>query len=160
MLNGFGYAVKPTGADSPSQNGGIKIYNGTLAVKVCTLLYGLGLPAKFWSSALLYAVYLHNCLVHSATNTTPYEGWYGHQPNLSHLKCLGSRVCMKQTGSRRCKFDKNAFTGIFLGYTVTDFKIIYLDTTSGIVKTCHHAVFDERGTSKTIAHQPRNYSMT
>jgi hypothetical protein len=47
MLNEFGYVVKPTGADSPSQNGGAEIYNNTLAVKVPTLLYGLGLPAKF-----------------------------------------------------------------------------------------------------------------
>jgi hypothetical protein len=33
MLDEFGYVVKPTGADSPSQNGGAKIYNGTLAEK-------------------------------------------------------------------------------------------------------------------------------
>jgi hypothetical protein len=76
MLNEFGYVVKPTGADSPSQNGGAEIYNNTLAVKVCTLLYGLGLPAKFWSAVLLHAVYLHNRLVHLATGRTPFEGWY------------------------------------------------------------------------------------
>jgi hypothetical protein len=46
MLQDFGYVVEPTGADSPSQNGGAKIYNNTLAVKVCTLLYGSGLPAS------------------------------------------------------------------------------------------------------------------
>ncbi len=73
MLNEFGYVVKSTGADSPSQNGGAEIYNNALAVKVRTLLYGSGLPAKFWSAALLHAVYLHNRLVHSAINQTPYE---------------------------------------------------------------------------------------
>jgi hypothetical protein len=67
MLNEFGYVVEPTGADSPSHNGGAEIYNNTLAVKVRTLLYGLGLPAKFWSAALLHAVYLHNLHVQSAT---------------------------------------------------------------------------------------------
>ena len=77
MLKDFGYVVEPTGADSPSQNGGAKIYNNTLAVKVRTLLYGAGLPAKFWSATLLHAVYLYNRLVHSATHKTPYEGWYG-----------------------------------------------------------------------------------
>jgi hypothetical protein len=60
MLKNFGYAVKPTGADSPSQNGCAEIYNNTLAVKVWTLLYGSGLPAKFWSALLLHDVYLHN----------------------------------------------------------------------------------------------------
>jgi hypothetical protein len=86
MLTEFDYVVEPTGADSPSQNGGAEIYNNTLAVKVRTLLYGSGLPAKFWSSALLHSVYLYNRLVHSATGITPYEGWYGRKPNVASLK--------------------------------------------------------------------------
>jgi hypothetical protein len=112
MLSEFGYVVEPTGADSPSQNGGAEIYNNTLAVKVRTLLYGSGLSAKSWSAALLHAVYLHNRLVHSATNKTPYEGWYGRKPDVTHLKTFGSRVCVKRTGSRRCKLDRHDFTGI------------------------------------------------
>jgi hypothetical protein len=71
MLEEFSYVVEPTGADRTSQNGGAEIYNNTLAVKVRTLLYGSGLPAKFWSAALVHAVYLHNRLVHSALNKTP-----------------------------------------------------------------------------------------
>jgi hypothetical protein len=47
MLKEFNYAVKLTGADSLSQNGGAEIYNNTLAVKVRTLLYCSGLSAKF-----------------------------------------------------------------------------------------------------------------
>ena len=58
MLKDYGYVVECTGADSPSQNGGAKIYNNTLAVKVRTLLYGSGLPAKFCSAALFHTVYL------------------------------------------------------------------------------------------------------
>ena len=143
MLRDFNYVVEPTGADSPSQNGGAEIYNNTLAVKVRTLLYASGLSAKFWSAALLHAVYLHNRLVHSATNKTPYEGWYGRKPDVTHLKTFGSRVCVKRTGSRRCKLDRHDFTGIFLGYTATDQNITYLDLESGIVKSCHHAIFDE-----------------
>jgi hypothetical protein len=143
MLDTFGYVVEPTGADSPSQNGGAEIYNNTLAVKTRTLLYGAGLPAKFWSIALLHFVYLHNRLVHSTTNKTPYEGWYGRKPDITHLKTFGSRVCVKRTGSRQCKLDRHDFTGIFLGYTATDQNIIYLNLDSGVVKSCHHAVFDE-----------------
>jgi hypothetical protein len=65
ILRNHQYVIKPTGVDSPSQNGAAKIYNGKLAVKTRTLLFGLGLPAKFWSSALLHTVYLHNRLVHT-----------------------------------------------------------------------------------------------
>ena len=143
MMDEFAYTVEPTGADSPSQNGGAKIYNGTLAVKVRTLLYGSGLPAKFCSAALLHSIYLHNHLVHSSVGMTPYEAWYGRCPDVTFLKTFGSKVCVRQSGSRRCKLDRHDFTGIFLGYTATDQNIMYLDATSGIVKMCHHAVFDE-----------------
>ncbi len=50
---------------------------------------------------------------------------------------------MKRTGSRRCKLDRHDFKGIFLGYTATDQNIIYLDLDSGVVKSSHHAQFDE-----------------
>jgi hypothetical protein len=95
MLKEFGYVVEPTGADSPSQNGGAESYNNTLAVKVRTLLYGAGLSACFWSAALLHAVYLHNRLVHSATGKTPFEGWYGQKSDITYLKTFGLRVCVK-----------------------------------------------------------------
>jgi hypothetical protein len=67
LLRDFNYTIEPTGADSPSQNGSAEIYNDKFAVRTRTLLYGSGLPAKFWSAALLHSVYLHNRLVHSDT---------------------------------------------------------------------------------------------
>ncbi len=90
VLVEFMYVVKPMGVDSPSQNGGAESYNHTLVAKVRTLLYGAGLPAQFWSAALLHAVYLHNRLVNSATDRTPYKGWYGCKPDVTHLKTFGS----------------------------------------------------------------------
>ena len=60
LLRKHKYVIEPTGADSPSQNGGVEIYNDKLAVRTRTLLFGSGLPAKYWSSALIHSVYLHN----------------------------------------------------------------------------------------------------
>jgi hypothetical protein len=74
---------------------------------------------------------------------TPYEAWYGQQPDVSNLKTFGSRVCVKAPGQRHCKLDCHDYTGIFLGYTATDQNIRYIDTTTGIVKTSHHATFNE-----------------
>ena len=74
---------------------------------------------------------------------TPYEAWYGQQPDVSNLKTFGSRVCVKAPGQRHCKLDCNDYTAIFLGYTATNQNIRYIDTTTGIVKTSHHAMFDE-----------------
>ncbi len=52
IIRNHSYVFELTGADSPSQNGAAEIYNDKLAVQTCTLLYGDGLPAKSWSSAL------------------------------------------------------------------------------------------------------------
>ncbi len=99
------YVFEPTGADSPSQNGTVEVYNNKLAVRTRTLLYEANLPAKYWSVALLHAVYLNNCLVHLVTKKTPFEGFYGHKPDIEYLKMFGSRVCVKRTGDRRNKLD-------------------------------------------------------
>ena len=65
VLRTHNYVLEPTGADSPSQNGAVEVYNNKLAIRARTLLYGSGLPAKYWSAALQHSVYLHNRLVHS-----------------------------------------------------------------------------------------------
>jgi hypothetical protein len=135
--------MEPTGADSPSQNRAVEIYNNKLTVRAWTLLYGAGLPAKFWSAALLHSVYLHNWLVHNVVKKTPYGGYYGFKPDIGHLKLFGSHVCVKCSDNHRSKLDKHDFKGIFLGYTATNHNIVYLDLDSGIVKCSHHAQFDK-----------------
>jgi hypothetical protein len=77
------------------------------------------------------------------TKKTPFEGFYGQKPDIEYLKMFDSRVCVKQSGDRRSKLDRHDFTGIFLGYTASDHNIRYLDMDSGLVKSSHHAVFDE-----------------
>ena len=73
VLRKYNYVMEPTGADSPLQNSAAEIYNDKLAICACTLLYGLGLPAKYWSAALLHLAYLANHLVHTVTKKTPFK---------------------------------------------------------------------------------------
>ena len=143
MLERHLYTVEPTGADSPSQNGGAEKWNDSLAVTTRALLYGASLPAKYWSAALTHAAYLHNRRVHHGLMCTPFEKWYGRRPDLRKLRVFGSRVCVKRSGERRAKLDQHSFTGIFIGYTATDSNVRYIDVHTGTVKTSHHAVFDE-----------------
>jgi hypothetical protein len=98
VLREHQYVFEPTGVDSPSQNGAVEVYNKKLAVRKRTLLYGANLPAKYWSAALLHAVYLNNRLVHLVTKKTPFEGFYGHKSDIEYLKMFGSCVCVKRTG--------------------------------------------------------------
>jgi hypothetical protein len=137
------YFVEPTGADSPDQNKQAEKYNDTFAVTVRVLLYGSGLPAIFWSAALLHACYLHNRRVHKSIMMTPFEAWHGIKPDLRTLRVFGSRVCVKRTGKRRSKLDRHDFSGIFIGYTATNENIRYIDVITRLIKTSHHAVFDE-----------------
>ncbi|KAL7485618.1 hypothetical protein ACHAW6_011205 [Cyclotella cf. meneghiniana] len=110
---------------------------------MCTVLYGANLTVQYWSAAAVHAVYLINCRPHSAINKTPYKAWWDVKPDLSALKVFGSRVCIKVMGKRKAKLNRHDFTGIFIGYTATDDNIRYIDVHSGVVKTSHHAVFDE-----------------
>jgi hypothetical protein len=145
LLQDFRYTLEPTGIDSPLQNGAVEIYNDKFSIWTRALHYGAGLPAKYWSAALIHAVYLHNRLVHSTTSCTPFpfEYYYKMKPDLEYLKTFGSRVCVKRSRDRQAKLDRNDFTGIFLGYMATNQNIAYLDLDSGIVKQSHHATFDE-----------------
>ncbi len=59
--------------------------------------YGLGLPAKFWPTALVHLAYLHNRLVHTKTGKTPFKGNFGEKLDISSLKLFGSRVCVRRT---------------------------------------------------------------
>jgi hypothetical protein len=143
LLCKFHYTLEPTGADSPSQNGAVENYNHKFAVRVRTLLFGLGLPAQYWSATLLNLVYLHNWLVHLETKKTPFKGYYSIEPDLAYLKLFGSRVCIKRTGDRRSKLDRHDFCGIFIGYASTGQNILYTDINTGLVKRSHHAQFDK-----------------
>jgi hypothetical protein len=143
LLRNYHYVLEPTRADSPSKNGAVETYNNKLAIRTRTLLYGSGLPAKYWSLALQHAIYLHNRLVHAVTKKTPFKGMYTAKPDISQLKIFGSRMCIKISGIRRGKLDKHNFKRIFLGYTATDHNIVYLNLNSGIVKCSHHAQFNK-----------------
>jgi hypothetical protein len=135
--------LKPTGSNSPTQNGAVEIYNIKFGLKTRTLLYGSGLLANYWSAALCHAVFLHNRLVHSETKKTPFEGYYGMKPNLSCLKLFGSYICVKRAGTLWGKLDQHDFSGVFLGYASTDQNLQYIELTSGIIKTSHHTQFEK-----------------
>ena len=64
-------------------------------------------------------------------------------PNPRHLRVFRSCVCVQQTGERRAKLDYHHFDGIFIGYTVTNQNIRYINIASSVVKQSHHAVFDK-----------------
>jgi len=108
-----------------------------------TILQGAGFPKKYWSYALLHAVYLKNKLPHRAVQTTPYEMFTGTRPDLSHLYVFGSFVTSKKTGDRATKLSSNVSHGIFLGYTANNRNIIFRDELTNQIKRARHLVFND-----------------
>ena len=63
-------------------------------------------------------------LVHTSTTTsaneeqlTPFEKWYGHKPNISHLKVFGCAAYSHVPNTERRKLDEKAQRMCFIGYS-------------------------------------------
>ena len=60
---------------------------------------------------------------------TPFEALTTRKPDLSNLRCFGSRVYAKNPGRRKAKLDDNNSKGIFLGMSGTTCNVYYKDDT-------------------------------
>ena len=64
--------------------------NWTLVETIRCMLADSRLPHKFWAEALSTAAYLLNRSPTKALhNKTPFEAWFGKQPNVNHLRVFG-----------------------------------------------------------------------
>ena len=140
-----GYSVEPTGSDNSSQNGIAERPNRTFGNMMRAMLLNAGLPSKYWSYALIQAVFVKNRLPHAYHNysKTPFEAITGRKPNVKDLKVFGSRVIAKNSNNRRAKLDDNTSTGIFLHHTGSTSISKYLDINTNREKTTSHLEYDE-----------------
>ena len=140
-----GYSIELTGADNSSQNGVAERPNRTFGNMMRTMLLNAGLSSKFWSYALVQAVFIKNRVPHSHHSfiKTPFEMLTGRKPNLKSLKIFGSRVVAKNPGTKSAKLDDNTSQGIFLHHTSTTSISKFLDDSTGREKTASHLTYDE-----------------
>jgi hypothetical protein len=118
------------------------------------LLYSAGLLPRFWSAALVHAVYLKNRLYHKALCTTPHEAWTGYKPCLAHLRSFGALVTAIKPGKRPAKADRHTSHGVLLGYGSTPKHVRYFYQTTNREKLSTHHTIDEAHYGKTT------YSLT
>jgi hypothetical protein len=124
-----GYDFEPTGSDAASNDGKVEWANGTFGAMIRCLLYSAGLYPRFWSAALVHAVYLKNRLYHKALCTTPHEAWTGDTPCLAHLSTFGALVTTIKPGKRPAKADRHTSHGVLLGYGSTPKHVRHFDQT-------------------------------
>ena len=97
---------------------------GTIGNRTRALLYDSYLPLEWWHYALDTAVYLINrSPTFALENCTPYERWHERKPDLKYIRRFGSLVRVLVPEETRKKLDKQAWTGILVGFTPTGYKI-------------------------------------
>lgn len=105
-------------AYTPEQNGVAERMNRTLKNLVRSMLIHKGVNKHFWAEALRTAAYVRNRVTSRsiASDTTPYQLWYGEKPDIGHLRIFGSYCWYKLPKQHITGLDSRANKAIFLGY--------------------------------------------
>ena len=130
---------------SPQQNGVAERLNRTLMESARAMLSHSNLPNKFWAEAVATAAYLRNRTTTSANEEqlTPFEKWYGHKPNISHLRVFGCAAYSHVPNTERRKLDKKAQRMCFIGYSKNRKGYRLIDLSTDKVVTKRDVVFNE-----------------
>ncbi len=93
-----------------------KTKNKTFINVVLAMLSYAKLPKVFWGEALLTTNYLQNSGPTKVVNTnkTPYELWFGRQPNLSYLRVFGCKTHVFIHKEKKHKLDSHFMNVSFL----------------------------------------------
>jgi hypothetical protein len=129
---------------TPQQNGEAERLNRTLLEKARPMLSEAQLPLDMWAEAVVTANYLRTVSPVKGKAQTPWELYYGNKPDLSHLRCFGSRAYVlipKQL--RKHKMAEISRTGLMVGYAVNGKGWRILMDDDGEVVSSRDVTFDE-----------------
>ncbi|KAE8999687.1 hypothetical protein PR002_g18389 [Phytophthora rubi] len=120
VCDGVGIEREYSEPNAHYQNGTVERANRTISESTRTLLVQSGLPHNLWEYAARHAVYVRNRVIsRSYPNSTPYERYHGHAPDVSHLRVFGESVVAKIPDSKRStrfKFRQRGRRGTFVGH--------------------------------------------
>ena len=117
LLNMEGISYKLTAPDMQNQNGVSERKIHTIVERARTMLLEASLPECFRADALATAVYILNrSPMEVLTEKTPFEAWFGHQPNLAHLCRFGCDAYLHVPNAQQTKLKPKAHLCRFLGY--------------------------------------------
>ena len=103
------------------------------------------LSKEYWAEAVATAAYLRNRMVTTSLKPglTPYQQWYGEQPNLENIRVFGCVVYAHIPGGEREKLDKKAQKLRFIGYTETQSNYKVWDEEKRKCYIRHDVIFNE-----------------
>ena len=90
FLTENGIEGQSTAPYSPNSNGVAERVNRTIMERVRAVLQWSGLTRAVWPQAVHYVVHtINRCPTRALQGKTPYEGWTGNKPDVSHLRPFG-----------------------------------------------------------------------
>ncbi|KAI5115735.1 hypothetical protein M0805_005325 [Coniferiporia weirii] len=83
----------------PHQNGVAERANQSISQSITAMISEACLPSHFWMDAVAAYVHVRNRSPTSAVkDATPFEVWHKKQPDVSHFRVFGCRLCAYQVG--------------------------------------------------------------
>lgn len=112
-----GIRIQWTAPHTSAHNGRCERLHLALFNSARTMRLQTGLPANRWDEFILTANYLRVRVPTKALNNiTPYEALYGHKPNLSHLREIGSRAFVLILNKHNPKIFQRSEEFVLIGY--------------------------------------------
>jgi hypothetical protein len=109
-----------------------------------SMLKSKKMPAAFWGEAVSTAVFILNRSPTKALkDKTPYEAWYGRQPDVSFLRTFGCIGHVKNTKPFIGKLEDRSTRMVLLGYEEGSKAYKLFDPCAGRVVVSRDVIFDE-----------------
>jgi transposase InsO family protein len=143
-LGKAGIAHQVTPPYTPQLNGVAERVNRTVVESARSQMYGKKVPLELWGLAVLCAVYVQNRVISSTGKVTPFQLWYGKEPDVSHLRTFGSTAFAHVPDEKRRKLDPKATEGIMVGYGDSYRVYKIWDPVDRKIITSRDVVFDEK----------------
>lgn len=129
---------------TPEQNGVAERFNRTIMELARSMIHTHSVGVNLWAEASATAVYVLNRVTcKSSPNTTPYQGWHGVKPNVSHMRVSGCEAFMHVPKDERSKLEPKALKCRFVGYSETQKAYRLLDTTTQKIRISRDVIFNE-----------------
>ena len=138
-----GMEIQLTAPYSPSQNSIAERMNRTLVELARAMLTASKLPEFLWEPAVAHAAYLRNRAYTTALSVrTPFEGWFGSKPNVSHLREFGAPVWVLLQGQNIArKILPKSKRRAYVGYNDGSKSVLYYNAETRKVLTSRNYVF-------------------
>ncbi|KAJ2965493.1 hypothetical protein NUW54_g14102 [Trametes sanguinea] len=146
FLRAHGTQLELTAPHSSAQNGIAERSFLTVLNAARAMLFEANLPTNLWPEAVNYAVYLKNrAPTRALPNKTPFEAFWGHKPNVSHLREFGAPCWVLRQDTSLHKLARKSRLCRFLGFSEESRAYRLYDPATRQVITSRNVIFERPG---------------